>query len=141
MPRSPVDDPRRPGTDHMKAIWGPVMHDGRSQFPLYAELGAGLYQYTLTWDTVATDRPGDPRDPSDPAYRWPEELDVDRQTQADWLEAAFDIVESSPRIHTLGWFRLRDQPPNERGDQANWELIDNDGRRKPAFGVFARVGR
>lgn len=68
-------------------------------------------------------------------------LHVDRQTQADWLEAAFDIVECLPHIHTLGWFRLRDQPPDERGDQANWGLIDNDGRRKPAFGVFARVGR
>jgi len=63
-------------------------------------------------------------------------LHVDRQTQADWLEAAFDIVECLPHIHTLGWFRLRDQPPDERGDQANWGLIDNDGRRKPAFGVW-----
>lgn len=325
-----------------KAIWGPVLHEGRSQFPIYAELGADTFQYTLTWDTVAPDRPADPRDPNDPAYQWPEELDVavreaerygidlsltltfapawvndgqgrtvppadprafadfasaasrrypsavswlvwgepnreghfepdilsgedvtetkprryarlldaaygalkeadatdsviggntftvgevlprdwianlrlpdgqpprmdlyghnpytsrlpdlakepivagsadfsdldtlagwidddlrpdlpifiseftlptdqpnyvlnvhvDRQTQAQWLDAALDIAHSSDRIHTLGWFQLRDQPPNARGDQANWGLIDDEGRRKPAFDVFARA--
>jgi hypothetical protein len=65
---------------------------------------------------------------------------VDRQTQAQWLDAALDIAHSSDRIHTLGWFRLRDQPPNDRGDQANWGLIDDEGRRKPAFDVFAHAG-
>ena len=64
---------------------------------------------------------------------------VDRQTQAQWLDAALDIAHSSDRIHTLGWFQLRDQPPNARGDQANWGLIDDERRRKPAFDVFARA--
>jgi len=33
-----------------KAIWGPVSVDGRSQFPIYADLGVGIYQSTLRWD-------------------------------------------------------------------------------------------
>ncbi|MCP9488879.1 MAG: hypothetical protein MSC31_03285 [Solirubrobacteraceae bacterium MAG38_C4-C5] len=64
---------------------------------------------------------------------------VDRKTQAEWLQAAFAIAKSSRRIHTLGWFQLRDQPPNARGDQANWGLIYDQGRRKPAFDTFARA--
>jgi hypothetical protein len=59
-----------------KAIWGPVERNGVSQFPIYADLGAGIFQYTLRWDTVAPARPARPADPADPAYRWPAELDT-----------------------------------------------------------------
>ncbi|MCP9488885.1 MAG: hypothetical protein MSC31_03315 [Solirubrobacteraceae bacterium MAG38_C4-C5] len=351
---APLVEPAPGPAGARKAMWGPVVHEGRSQFPIYEELGVDTFQYTLTWDTVAPDRPADPRDPADPAYRWPAELDlavreaarygielsvtitfapewangsqgrtapptdprayadfayaasrrypsvaswliwgepnragnfepqlprgegvaqgkprhyailldaaygalkeadaadnviggntftvgevlprdwianlrlpngkpprmdlyghnpyttrrpdlgeeplvdgtadfsdldtlagwidenlrppplrrgpetmrlptelplylseftvptdqpnyvlnvhVDRETQAQWLDAAFTIVEGSDRIHTLGWFQLRDQPPNADGDEARWGLIDNEGRRKPAFDVFA----
>jgi len=58
-----------------KGIWGPVRVDGVSQFPIYAELGAGVYNTSLNWATVAPERPSDPRNPADPAYRWPAELD------------------------------------------------------------------
>lgn len=59
-----------------KAIWGPVEVDGRSQFPLYADLGVGIYQATLRWDQVAPTPPERAHDPADRAYRWPAELDV-----------------------------------------------------------------
>jgi hypothetical protein len=59
-----------------KSIWGPVEAGGQSPFPVYADLGVGIYQYTLDWPTIAPTRPAQPRDPSDPAYRWPAELDV-----------------------------------------------------------------
>ncbi len=59
-----------------KAIWGPVEVQGRSQFPLYAELGVGIYQATVRWDQVAPAPPERAQDPADPAYRWPAELDV-----------------------------------------------------------------
>lgn len=62
-------------TTHKKAIWGPIELGGVSQFPVYADLGVGIFQYAVRWDTVAPARPSDPADPSDPAYRWPPEVD------------------------------------------------------------------
>jgi hypothetical protein len=59
-----------------KAIWGPVQVDGRSQFPIYHDLGVGIYQYALAWDGIAPQRPADARDPADPAYAWPAEADL-----------------------------------------------------------------
>jgi hypothetical protein len=59
-----------------KAMWGPVEVEGRSQFPIYADLGVGIYQYALNWSTVTPTRPADPRNPADPAYNWPPELDI-----------------------------------------------------------------
>jgi hypothetical protein len=58
-----------------KSIWGPARLEGESQFPIYDELGVGVYQTSLTWSAVAAQRPANPRDPSDPAYAWPEDLD------------------------------------------------------------------
>jgi hypothetical protein len=60
---------------NQKAIWGPVERNGKSQFPIYHDLGAGIWQYMLKWGIVAPTRPEHPRDPADPAYRWPAELD------------------------------------------------------------------
>src|SRR5215218_7609125 len=58
-----------------KLIWGPVEVNGVSQFPIYHDLGAGIYQTTLDWSEVAPHRPHNPGDPADPAYRWPPEID------------------------------------------------------------------
>ncbi len=62
-------------TTRRKAMWGPVEMNGVSQFPTYAELGVGIYQSRLGWDTIAPQRPANSRDPADPAYRWPAEID------------------------------------------------------------------
>jgi hypothetical protein len=51
-----------------KAMWGPLEVNGASQFPVYADLGVGIYQSALGWADVAKQRPLNPRDPSDPAY-------------------------------------------------------------------------
>lgn len=59
-----------------KAIWGPAQVDGVSQFPIYADLGAGIYMTSLRWNEAAPAQPADPADPADPVYRWPEDLDV-----------------------------------------------------------------
>ncbi|MDX6225586.1 MAG: polysaccharide biosynthesis protein PslG [Frankiales bacterium] len=58
-----------------KSIWGPVNFNGRSQFPIYHDLGVGIWQDAINWDQVAPSRPASPRDPADPAYQWPAELD------------------------------------------------------------------
>ena len=59
-----------------KAIWGPVEIDGESQFPVYKDLGAGVFQMTLKWDEVGTVAPEDATDPEDTAYDWPAEIDT-----------------------------------------------------------------
>jgi len=58
-----------------KAIWGPATVNGRSQFPIYRDLGVGIRQDRINWPNVARTRPAHPRDPLDPAYNWPEGLD------------------------------------------------------------------
>lgn len=59
-----------------KMFWGPTTVDGQSAFPIYDELGVDLFQYQLDWRSIAQSRPADPRNPEDPAYAWPAELDV-----------------------------------------------------------------
>jgi hypothetical protein len=58
-----------------KSIWGPVSVNGVSQFPIYSDLGVGIYQYSVSWRRSAPIRPQRPSDPADPAYRWDSELD------------------------------------------------------------------
>src|SRR4051794_35187667 len=58
-----------------KAIWGPVEVNGASQFPIYSDLGVGIYETAIDWNTIATRKPADARDPADPAYTWPAEID------------------------------------------------------------------
>jgi hypothetical protein len=67
-----VGGPSRAGAvSPKKAIWGPVEVNGVSQFPIYSDLGVGIYQYALSWAEIATARPQTARDPGDPVYRWP----------------------------------------------------------------------
>jgi hypothetical protein len=58
-----------------KAIWGPLrMPDGSSAFPVYRDLGVRVLQLQLHWNEVAPQRPAHPRNPADPAYRWPPDV-------------------------------------------------------------------
>ena len=58
-----------------KSMWGPLEVNGKSQFPIYKDLGVGLWQTTINWADVAPEKPSDPANPSDPAYRWPAYID------------------------------------------------------------------
>src|SRR5215210_4777301 len=58
-----------------KAMWGPIEVKGVSQFPVYADLGVGIFEWRLDWNQVATRRPQKAREPRDPAYSWPAEID------------------------------------------------------------------
>jgi hypothetical protein len=64
------------GPSRKKAIWGPATVNGRSQFHYYRDLGVGIWQDSISWAAVAPRRPAHPRDPADPAYHWPAELDA-----------------------------------------------------------------
>ena len=57
----------------VKAITAAPQHDGAWEFPVFDDLGVGIYQFTLRWDLTARTRPKDPTDPNDPAYTWPPE--------------------------------------------------------------------
>jgi hypothetical protein len=58
-----------------KAMWGPVTRNGESQFPVYKQLGVGIYETGIEWDHTAATRPRNPSDPNDPAYNWPSSVD------------------------------------------------------------------
>ena len=63
---------------------------------------------------------------------------VSRRTQASWLGAGLRITKRWPRIYTLGWHTLYDDPPNAAGNETRRGLIDHQGRRKPAYYVYRR---
>ena len=48
-----TDAPAAPSVK--KSIWGPIQVDGVSQFPIYSDLGVGIYQYTLNWPANRAD--------------------------------------------------------------------------------------
>jgi hypothetical protein len=59
-----------------KGFWGPAKVDGVSQFPVYDDLGVTIYQTSMSWASVAPTRPANARDPKDPVYQWPADLDA-----------------------------------------------------------------
>jgi hypothetical protein len=80
-----------------KAMWGPVELNGVSQFPIYADLGVGIFQMRLYWNEVAVRRPNKPRDPSDTAYRWPPLIDrAITEGRAHGIQVSL-LVQRAPR--------------------------------------------
>src|SRR4051812_11206864 len=81
-----------------KAIWGPATYKGKSQFPIYHDLGAGIWHTAIAWTNVAPTRPANPRDPSDPAYDWPADLDSAIQEAAKYKIRVAVQIRAAP-----GW--------------------------------------
>jgi hypothetical protein len=63
-----------PAAPALKAMWGPATRDGRSLFPTFRDLHVKLYEDVLRWNLIARTRPKHPRNPNDPAYVWPAEV-------------------------------------------------------------------
>jgi hypothetical protein len=61
---------------------------------------------------------------------------VTLQTQADWTRDALRIARRTPWIYTLGWFELYDDPPTPDHSEADYGLLYDDGRPKPAYAAF-----
>ena len=57
-----------------KAIWGPVTVGGRSEFPVYNQLGVEIFEMDLNWSAIAPTAPQHVTDPTDPAYVWPADV-------------------------------------------------------------------
>jgi hypothetical protein len=77
--------------------------------------------------------------PSDHA-NWEFNFHVTQATQARWAASAMRIVRRSPRLYTLGWAGLYDDPSDVPGQLpglgVNRGLLDADGRPKPAYWAF-----
>jgi hypothetical protein len=79
----------------VKGFWGPTQVGGQSQFPIYRDLGVTLYQTAINWASVAPTRPADPRNPSDPAYQWPADIDYAvQQARANHMRVLIMLVGS-----------------------------------------------
>ena len=78
-----------------KGFWGPTQVDGVSQFPTYDDLGVTLFQMTVNWDGVAPTRPRNARDPADPAYRWPADVDYAiREAKARGMKVLLMLIQA-----------------------------------------------
>ena len=80
-----------------KAMWGPATVGGKSQFPIYHDLGVNIYEADVTWSAIATRRPAHATNPRDPAYRWPSDLDFAlAQARRYHMRVALQII-GTPR--------------------------------------------
>jgi hypothetical protein len=59
---------------------------------------------------------------------------VSDQEQANWVTAAYRLVDSLPYVKGLGWYRLDDEP--EASGSANWGLVTYTGQHKASFGAY-----
>jgi hypothetical protein len=61
----------------LKSLWGPVtLPNGQPAGPVYKDLGVDDLEMSLPWSEVAPTRPANARDPKDPAYKWPADIDA-----------------------------------------------------------------
>jgi hypothetical protein len=90
-----------------KSIWGPTPNfpagnsncaggASCSAFPIYAQLGVQNFQLQVPWDRVAAARPANPRDPNDPAYRWPAYAEQSVQQAAQFGISVAILVQGTP---------------------------------------------
>jgi hypothetical protein len=114
--------PSGAGAADVKAMWGPAIHEGRTLFPTYRDLGVKIYEDRLDWSTVATRRPHNPRNPKDPAYAWPTEV-----TQAVAEAQRYHIQVALQIIGAPGWANS--------GKPWNW--APNDPRDYADFAIAA----
>ena len=111
-----------------KAMWGPAFKGGKSQFPIYRDLGVGIWQTGLFWADVAATRPADPTNPNDPAYTWPAELDDGyREAQRYGIKVLL-LVMRTPSWANGG--RDDRNPPTKASDYA--DFMEAASKRYPA---------
>ncbi len=110
-------------------MWGPLEVNGVSQFPIYEDLGVGLYQMDMSWADVAPTRPVNPRNPLDPAYRWPAKVDTAlRETKRYGMQVSL-LVMFSPSWANGG--RSKEWAPTRPQDYA--DFVEAASRRYPGL--------
>jgi hypothetical protein len=102
----------------VKGFWGPAQINGVSQFPVYRDLGVGLFQTAINWGSVAPTRPANPRDPADPAYHWSAEVDYAvQQASANHMRVLL-MLTGAPKWANGG--RGTNYAPKRPGDFADF---------------------
>jgi hypothetical protein len=119
-----------------KSIWGPVRVNGVSQFPIYRDLGVGIYQMNLSWQGTAAARPSRPTDPADPAYRWPAAVDDAINEAGRYGIRVSLLVQDTPRWANGG--RDRRWAPRRPGDYA--DFVAAASRRYPGVRLWMILG-
>jgi hypothetical protein len=80
-----------------KAAWGVTSHNGVSLFPIYKDLGIGIFQTQVRWDAVAPTRPANPTDPNDPAYKWGDGLQkIITEAEANGMTVMLQLIGAPP---------------------------------------------
>src|SRR3954452_4506608 len=122
-----------------KAIWGPVEIDAQSQFPVYRELGAGIYQTTLDWSEVASLEPLDAKDVEDPSYEWPDEIDTAiAEAKSAGLQVALTVTGKPSWSKQTGDFATFAQVAAKRYPAVHlWSIWD--GPYKGGAGKYAQI--
>jgi hypothetical protein len=112
-----------------KSIWGPTPNypannqncptsAACSAFPTYGQLGVDNFQMQVPWDRAAPTRPANPRDPNDPAYKWPTYADQAIQQAAQYGISVTILVQGTPPWANGG--QSRAWVPNNVQDYADF---------------------
>jgi hypothetical protein len=114
----------------LKAIWGPVtLPNGHSAFPTYHKLGVKALQLQLSWAATAPHKPGNPTDPGDPAYRWPDSIGkAVTQAQRYGIKLALQVKQTP---HWANGGRSRAWAPNKPSDYA--DFVQAASRKYPSI--------
>jgi hypothetical protein len=115
-----------------KAIWGPVSIGGKSEFPVYDDLGAGIYEMDLNWAAAAPTAPKHATDPGDPAYQWPADISYAIQQASRYHMRVLLLVTATP-----GWAnggRAWNYPPTRVG--ALGQFLTAASRRYPSIHLW-----
>jgi hypothetical protein len=102
--------------NYIKGFWGPTKLDGQSAFPIYQDLGVDLYQIQLRWERTALTKPKNPKDPTDPAYKWPANLDYAVQQASQHGMKVGILVMGAPKWANGG--QVFSRAPLNDGDYA-----------------------
>jgi hypothetical protein len=115
-----------------KAIAGPVEFEGESQFPTYAALGAGIYVATLDRSKVAVMDPENAKDPDDPGYEWPADLDEAVNDAAKYhIQIAFTLEHADADFATAAARRY----PKER----LWQVAKTGSYATTLGGIYTAL--
>jgi hypothetical protein len=102
-------------------MWGPTaLPNGTSAFPVYRDLGVGIYEAQIHWDLVApTTKPAKPTDPSDPAYKW--QIGFDKtiaEAQQNGMQVSIMLIGTPPWANGNKPSRFAATDPGDFGDFA-----------------------
>jgi len=117
---------------NQKAFFGPLQVAGKSEFPVYHQLGVGIYQMDLSWGAAAPTRPRHPASPRDPAYHWDTAIDYAIGQAARYHMRILLQVNQTPRWANHG--HAATYPPLHPGDLA--AFLTAAARRYPSIHLW-----